>query len=283
MSALRPTLVAAGVTARSPGSTAAKRRASRRCGDPPPPPPSSPAIPARDSRLPPAALNKRPGVDNSLSRLRGPSSVVRPPPRPPARPPAPTHPTQPTPTALDQHAQLCPTTPTRAQVSGGSDTSQSKLGEAHRMRLPVRMRIHWGIGRFCFSFFASVFFVFKLLFAGCRRAEASVSGGKGGQMPSSRISGGRSKIGAVGGLGRGGGGFYHGPGQATRPRGDRNRFQKTVSWRLSSYAPSCGWRGRCTGSGQDRRLTGADRTWVRLSRSAVSTSGSQELTDDVTR
>ena len=38
---------------------------------------------------------------------------------------------------------------------------------AHRMVLPVRMRIHCGMGRFCFSFFASVFFVLKLLWAGC--------------------------------------------------------------------------------------------------------------------
>ena len=35
------------------------------------------------------------------------------------------------------------------------------------MVLPVRMRIHCGIGRFCFSFLASVFFVFMDLLAGC--------------------------------------------------------------------------------------------------------------------
>ena len=35
------------------------------------------------------------------------------------------------------------------------------------MVLPVRMRIHCGIGRFCFSFLASVFFVFIDLLAGC--------------------------------------------------------------------------------------------------------------------
>ena len=40
---------------------------------------------------------------------------------------------------------------------------------AYRMRLPVRMRIHWGIGLFCFSFLARVFFVRIVLLAGCAR------------------------------------------------------------------------------------------------------------------
>ena len=39
---------------------------------------------------------------------------------------------------------------------------------AHRILFPVRMRIHWGMGRFCFSFFARVFFVRKVLLAGLR-------------------------------------------------------------------------------------------------------------------
>ena len=42
-----------------------------------------------------------------------------------------------------------------------------RAAETHRMVLPVRMRIHCGIGRFCFSFLASVFFVFIDLLAGC--------------------------------------------------------------------------------------------------------------------
>ena len=36
----------------------------------------------------------------------------------------------------------------------------------YRIVLPVRMRIHCGMGRFVLSFFASVFFVFIDLFAG---------------------------------------------------------------------------------------------------------------------
>lgn len=41
----------------------------------------------------------------------------------------------------------------------------------YRMRLSVRMRIHWGIGLFCFSFLASVFLVRKVLLHGILRRE----------------------------------------------------------------------------------------------------------------
>ena len=41
--------------------------------------------------------------------------------------------------------------------------------ELYRILLFVRMRIHCGIGRFCFSFFASVILVRKLLLAGISR------------------------------------------------------------------------------------------------------------------
>merc|ERR1719327_568310 len=40
----------------------------------------------------------------------------------------------------------------------------------YRILFPVRMRIHCGIGRFCFSFFASVFFVRIVLLAGMAAA-----------------------------------------------------------------------------------------------------------------
>ncbi|OUS43927.1 hypothetical protein BE221DRAFT_118111 [Ostreococcus tauri] len=35
------------------------------------------------------------------------------------------------------------------------------------MVLPVRMRIHWGSGRFCFCFFPRIFLILKVLLDGC--------------------------------------------------------------------------------------------------------------------
>ena len=51
---------------------------------------------------------------------------------------------------------------------------QQSCGQAvytHRMVLPVRMRIHCGIGRFCFSFLASVFLTAKDLLHGCEQEQ----------------------------------------------------------------------------------------------------------------
>ena len=45
------------------------------------------------------------------------------------------------------------------------------------MRLPVRMRIHCGIGRFWFIFLASVFLTAIDLLAGCKSAERDRSKG----------------------------------------------------------------------------------------------------------
>ena len=43
------------------------------------------------------------------------------------------------------------------------------------MVLPVRMRIHWGSGRFCFCFFPKIFFTLKVLLDGCGGENVSVS------------------------------------------------------------------------------------------------------------
>ena len=50
---------------------------------------------------------------------------------------------------------------------------QCRRFEFQRILLPVRMRIHWGMGRFWAIFFASVRFVRKVLCDGC-------GGGRGG-------------------------------------------------------------------------------------------------------
>ena len=49
---------------------------------------------------------------------------------------------------------------------------QCRRFEFQRILLPVRMRIHWGMGRFWAIFFASVRFVRNVLCDGC--------GGRGG-------------------------------------------------------------------------------------------------------
>ena len=54
----------------------------------------------------------------------------------------------------------------------------------YRIRLPVRMRIHCGMGRFCLSLAPSVFFVRSVLLAGCegRGREGGEHGGpRGGE------------------------------------------------------------------------------------------------------
>ena len=40
------------------------------------------------------------------------------------------------------------------------------------MVLPVRMRIHWGSGRFCFCFFPRIFLILKDLLDGCARSKS---------------------------------------------------------------------------------------------------------------
>jgi len=41
--------------------------------------------------------------------------------------------------------------------------------------LSVRIRIHWGSGRFCFAFFPKIFFTLKVLLDGCGGENVSVS------------------------------------------------------------------------------------------------------------
>ena len=48
---------------------------------------------------------------------------------------------------------------------------QCRRFEFQRILLPVRMRIHWGMGRFWAIFFASVRFVRKVLCDGCGGAQ----------------------------------------------------------------------------------------------------------------
>ena len=48
---------------------------------------------------------------------------------------------------------------------------QCRRFEFQRILLPVRMRIHWGMGRFWAIFFASVRFVRKVLWDGCEGAR----------------------------------------------------------------------------------------------------------------
>ena len=48
---------------------------------------------------------------------------------------------------------------------------QCRRFEFQRILLPVRMRIHWGMGRFWAIFFASVRFVRKVLWDGCGGRE----------------------------------------------------------------------------------------------------------------
>ena len=50
---------------------------------------------------------------------------------------------------------------------------QCRRFEFQRILLPVRMRIHWGMGRFWAIFFASVRLVRNVLWEGC-------GGGRGG-------------------------------------------------------------------------------------------------------
>ena len=55
---------------------------------------------------------------------------------------------------------------------------QCRRFEFQRILLPVRMRIHWGMGRFWAIFFASVRFVRNVLCDGCggREGEGAVAG-----------------------------------------------------------------------------------------------------------
>jgi len=55
----------------------------------------------------------------------------------------------------------------RPEVPRAGRGREGGRGGAYRMVLPVRMRIHCGIGRFCFSFLARVFLVRIVLLAGC--------------------------------------------------------------------------------------------------------------------
>ena len=50
--------------------------------------------------------------------------------------------------------------------------------DAHLMVLPVRMRIHWGMGLFCFCFLPRIFLVLNVFWDGC---EARRARGRGRQ------------------------------------------------------------------------------------------------------
>ena len=71
------------------------------------------------------------------------------------------------------------------------------LLSAHRMVLPVRMRIQPGMPRFWFCFFASVFFVRSDLWAGCLVVVKAVASWKK-EVSESDALGWREKSGVVG-------------------------------------------------------------------------------------
>ena len=58
---------------------------------------------------------------------------------------------------------------------------------AHRILLPVRMRIHCGMGRFCLSFLASVFLVAIDLLAGCERERGGGCAGEQAACACARV------------------------------------------------------------------------------------------------
>ena len=64
----------------------------------------------------------------------------------------------------------------RPEVPGAGRGREGGRGGAYRMVLPVRMRIHCGIGRFCFSFLARVFLVRIVLLAGCAEVHTRRKG-----------------------------------------------------------------------------------------------------------
>ena len=59
---------------------------------------------------------------------------------------------------------------------------QCRRFEFQRILLPVRMRIHWGMGRFWAIFFASVRFVRKVLCDGCGGARRVRRRGRAGYL-----------------------------------------------------------------------------------------------------
>ena len=63
---------------------------------------------------------------------------------------------------------------------------QCRRFEFQRILLPVRMRIHWGMGRFWAIFFASVRFVRNVLWEGCGGGRG-VSGCAGRGVLSGRV------------------------------------------------------------------------------------------------
>jgi hypothetical protein len=54
-------------------------------------------------------------------------------------------------------------------LDGGKKNPRDPRGGTHLMVLPVRMRIHWGMGRFCFCFLPMIFLILKVLWDGCWR------------------------------------------------------------------------------------------------------------------
>lgn len=54
-------------------------------------------------------------------------------------------------------------------LASSSSTAESTL---HLMVLPVRIRTHCGIGRFCFIFFERIFLILKVLWEGWRKQNA---------------------------------------------------------------------------------------------------------------
>lgn len=67
----------------------------------------------------------------------------------------------------------------RACAVLGHSSSKSNGWSHYLILLPVFMRIHWGMGRFCFCFFARKRLILKVLWDDCKRKGQSVRRARG--------------------------------------------------------------------------------------------------------
>lgn len=81
--------------------------------------------------------------------------------------------------ARDGCGERCERRRAYVALRAGRDAAARDRAAAHRILLSVRRRIHCGIGRFCFIFFASVIFVLRRLWDGILRARGGHDGWRG--------------------------------------------------------------------------------------------------------
>ena len=87
-----------------------------------------------------------------------------------------------------ERGQFAP--PQTTPWTGRKRTLEIRGGGTHLMVLPVRMRIHWGMGRFCFCFLPMIFLILKVLWDGCWRWWEGWAVGEGQKIAQAR----RTKI-----------------------------------------------------------------------------------------